>query len=140
KLAGVTADTLQFAGTLPNVCALADLKLNRLLHAIDTFVGGTGERLEPTRVPDADLQLSLRSGELRSVVWATGIKPDFSWLDVPVFDRKGRLVHDGGVTRHPGLYVVGLPVLRRRRSTFIAGAAADAADITAHLADYLTGR
>jgi len=137
KLAGIADGTLQFAGTLPNVCALADLKLNRLLDTIDAFAGGKGERLDPTVVPPAPLSVSLTSGEIRSVVWATGIKPDFSWLDVPVFDRRGRLSHDGGVTAWPGLYVVGLPVLRRRRSTFIDGAGADAADITAHLAVHL---
>ena len=54
-----------------------------------------------------------------------------------VHDAKGRLRHDGGVTGWPGLYVTGLPVLRRRRSTFIDGAAADALDITTHLAGHL---
>jgi putative flavoprotein involved in K+ transport len=54
-----------------------------------------------------------------------------------VFDARGRLKHDGGVTPWPGLYVIGLPLLRRRRSTFIDGAAADAADLTAHLAAHL---
>ena len=49
-------------------------------------------------------RLDLGSGEIASVVWATGYRPDLSWLDVPVFDRKGRVVHDGGVTPSPGLY------------------------------------
>ena len=137
RLAGVRDGEAQLAGSLPNVCRLADLKLNRLLNTIDEHVGGTGERLEPTKVPASMLGLSLTSGEIRSVVWATGVKPDHSWLDVPVRDARGRLRHDGGVTPWPGLYVVGLPVLRRRRSTFIDGAAADAADITEHLAGHL---
>ncbi len=79
----------------------------------------------------------LRSGEIRSVVWATGFRPDFSWVDVPVFDHRGQLVHDGGVTRWPGLYALGLPMLRRRRSTYIDGARRDAADLAAHLIDSL---
>jgi putative flavoprotein involved in K+ transport len=119
------------------VCALADLKLGRLLDAIDEFAGGDGERFSPTRVPNLRLGMDLRRGEIRSIVWATGIKPDFSWLSVPVFDQRGRLRHDGGVTPWPGLYVVGLPLLRRRRSTFIDGAAADAAVVVAHLAAHL---
>ena len=137
RLAGIRDGRAQLSGSLPNVCALADLKLNRLLATIDEHAGGAGDRPEPTKVPDPPLDLDLRSGEIRSVVWATGIKPDHSWLDVPVFDARGRLSHDGGVTPVPGLYVTGLPVLRRRRSTFIDGAAADAADLTAHLADHL---
>ena len=83
------------------------------------------------------LSLDLRSGEIRSIVWATGFRPDYSWLDVPVVDRKGHLRHDGGVVDAPGLYAIGLPVLRRRKSTFIHGAEDDARDLVDHLAGYL---
>jgi putative flavoprotein involved in K+ transport len=140
KLAGIRGGVAQFSGSLRNVVTLADLKLGRLLDAIDEHAGGHGERPEPTRVPDAPLLLDLTSGEFRSVVWATGIKPDHSWLELPVFDPRGRLRHEGGVVDWPGLYVTGLPVLRRRRSTYIDGAGADAADLTTHLASYLDGR
>jgi putative flavoprotein involved in K+ transport len=83
------------------------------------------------------LSLDLNSGEIRSVVWATGFKPDYGWLHLPVVDAKGRLRHDGGVADAPGLYAIGLPVLRRRKSTFIHGAEDDARDIVAHLSTYL---
>ena len=83
------------------------------------------------------LELDLTSGEIRSIVWATGFRPDYSWLDVPVLDRKGYLRHDGGVVDAPGLYVTGLPVLRRRKSSFINAAEDDARDLTEHLAGYL---
>jgi putative flavoprotein involved in K+ transport len=85
------------------------------------------------------LDLDLTSGEICSIVWATGFRPDYSWLDVPVLDRKGYLRHDGGVVDAPGLYVIGLPVLRRRKSSFIYGAEDDARDLIAHLAGYLAG-
>ena len=137
RLAGVRDHRAQFSGSLANVCALADLKLGRLLDTIDARAGGHGERPDPTRVPVPRLGLDLRSGEIRSVVWATGVRPDHSWLDVPVLDRHGRLVHDGGVTAWPGLYALGLPLLRRRRSTYIDGANADTADLATHLLDYL---
>jgi putative flavoprotein involved in K+ transport len=140
RLAGIRDGEALFAGSLANVCDLADLKLDRLLATIDEHAGGAGERFEPTKVPDAPLGIDLTSGEIRTVVWATGIKPDHSFLDVPVLDARGRLQHDGGVAAWPGLYVTGLPVLRRRRSTFIDGAAADAADLTHHLAGHLSGR
>ena len=137
RLAAIQDGLAQLSGSLPHVCKLADLKLGRLLKRIDEYAGGHGAGFEPTRVPDAPLQLDLRSGEFRSVIWATGIKPDHRWLDVPVLDHRGRLEHEGGVTPWPGLYVIGLPVLRRRRSTFIDGAAADAADLSAHLVTHL---
>ncbi len=88
----------------------------------------------------ARLQLDLRSGEIRTIVWATGFRPDYGWLDVPVVDAKGQLRHDGGVVDSPGLYALGLPVLRRRKSTFIYGVEDDAREVIDHLARYLAVR
>jgi len=146
RLAAVRNGRAQFSGSLRNQFALADLKMNRLLdtfdewarvHARDADVGPL-ERFQPTRPPARPrLDLDLQSGEIRSIVWATGFRPDYSWLDVPVLDRKGHLRHDGGVVDSPGLYAIGLPVLRRRKSSFIHGAEDDARDIVAHLANYL---
>ena len=74
-----------------------------------------------------------------TVVWATGFRPELSFLSgAGVLDRKGRVVHDGGVTAAPGFYVMGLPFLRRRRSTLIDGAAADARDLADHLVGHLS--
>jgi putative flavoprotein involved in K+ transport len=145
RLAGVRDGHAQFSGSLPNLCALADLKLGRLLDTLDGWADGTGfdgggppERFASTEVPSSPpLALDLRNGEIRTIIWATGFRPDLSWLDVPVFNRKGQLIHDGGVTAWPGLYVLGMPFLRRRKSSLIDGAAADALDLTAHLAAYL---
>jgi putative flavoprotein involved in K+ transport len=72
-------------------------------------------------------------------VWATGFRPDYRWLDVPVVDRKCQLRHDGGVVDSPGLYALGLPMLRRRKSTFIHGIEDDASDVIDHLVGYLAG-
>ena len=85
------------------------------------------------------LQLDLLSGEIRTVVWATGFRPDYRWLDVPVLDAKGHLRHDGGVVDSPGLYALGLPVLRRRKSTFIRGIEDDAREVIEHLTRSLAG-
>ncbi|MGH3211145.1 MAG: NAD(P)-binding domain-containing protein, partial [Trebonia sp.] len=102
-----------FSGGLRNVFSLADLKMNRLLDTFDEWALTSGrdaefdapERLAPTVPPGAArLQIDLRSGEIRSVVWATGFRPDYGWLDVPVVDEKGHLRHDGGVVDSPGLY------------------------------------
>ena len=80
-------------------------------------------------------------GEIKTVVWATGYRPDYSWLHVPVLNYKGRLRHDGGiVTDSPGMYRMGLNFLRRRKSSFIHGAEDDARDLVDHLAAYLSAR
>ncbi len=137
-----------FSGGLRNQFALADLKMNRLLDTFDEWARDHGgdadtrppERFETTRVPASSrLELDLTSGKISTIVWATGFRPDYSWLDVPVLDHKGRLRHDGGVVDAPGLYAIGLPVLRRRKSSFICGAEDDARDVIEHLAGYLAG-
>jgi putative flavoprotein involved in K+ transport len=144
RLAAVRDGRALFSGGLRNQFALADLKMNRLLESFDEWADRASveasppERFEPTRVPDAPrLSLDLANGEIRSIVWATGFRPDYRWLDVPVLDRKGRLQHDGGVVAAPRLYAMGLPMLRRRKSTFIHGAEDDARDVVEHLAHAL---
>ena len=138
-----------FSGGLRNVLGLADLKLGRLLDTFDEWALTSGrdsefgppERFAPTRVPQASrLQLDLRSGEIRAIVWATGFRPEYGWLDVPVVDAKGQLQHEGGVAGSPGLYALGLPVLRRRKSTFIYGIEDDAREVIDHLARFLAVR
>jgi putative flavoprotein involved in K+ transport len=146
RLAAVRDGRALFSGGLRNLFALADLKMNRLLDTFDEWArDGAGadtipsERFEPTRAPEKPrLELDLRDGAIQTVIWATGFRPDYRWLHVPVLDAKGHLRHDGGiVVDSPGLYAIGLPLLRRRKSTFIHGAEDDARDLTDHLAHYL---
>jgi putative flavoprotein involved in K+ transport len=141
RLVGIRDDQAQFSGSLRNTCDLADLKLNRLLTTIDQWVlrhGGVtaaapSERYAPTSLRATPrLGLNLRK-EVRTVLWATGLRPDYPWLHVPVFNAKGELRHQGGVVDAPGLYVLGLPYLRRRKSSFIHGAEDDARELGEHM-------
>jgi putative flavoprotein involved in K+ transport len=147
RLADIRDGRALFSGGLKNQFALADLKLQRLLDTFDAWDRHSGpgggsddpQRYEPTAIPGASrLSLDLRSGEIQSIVWATGFRPDYRWLAVPVLNHKGELRHEGGVVIDaPGMYAIGLPVLRRRRSTFILGAEDDARDLVEHLVTYL---
>ena len=149
RLVGIRDGKAQFSGALSNHCAMADLKMGRLLDTIDAWARESREaeavpppeRFAPTQVPRAPcLGLDLASGEIRSIVWATGFRPDHSWLALPVLDRKGTLRHEGGVVDAPGVYAMGLTLMRRRKSSFICGAEDDARELSAHLAAYLDGR
>lgn len=147
RLAGINDGKVQFSGSLRNVCELADLKMNRLLDTIDAWAGKQGledeigppQRFENTLVDESPpLLLDLVRANIRTIIWATGFRPDYSWLDIPVLDHKGRIRHDGGVvTDSPGLYVLGLPFLRRRKSSLIDGVGDDARDLSAHLEAYV---
>jgi len=145
RLAGLRDGKALLSGSLRNVCALADLKLNRLLTSIDAWAEragldadvGPSERYAPTAV-GASPRFSLGLGkEVRSVLWATGFRPSYSFLRVPVLDARGELQHDRGVVAAPGLYALGLPYLRRRKSSFIHGAEDDVRELAAHLSAYL---
>jgi putative flavoprotein involved in K+ transport len=141
RLVGVRDGVAQFSGSLRNVCALADLKMQRLLKRLDSFADAEGapaaEQFEPTGLPARPLLGLDLAAQVRTVIWATGFRPDYRWLQVPVCDKRGRLVHDGGVVASPGLYVLGLPLMRRRKSSFIFGIEDDARDIAAHLLGFL---
>jgi putative flavoprotein involved in K+ transport len=146
RLVGIDGSRLQFSGSLANHCAMADLKLNRLLERIDRWVDerrvgdlvAAPERFAPTRV-DARPRLKLDTAKepIATLIWATGFRPDYSWLEAPTLDAKGRLRHDGGIMAAAGLYTLGLSFMRRRKSSYMHGAEDDVRDLSAHLVDHL---
>lgn len=145
RLAGIRDDQALFSGSLRNLCALADLKMSRLLEAIDEWAlrsgvaAGPQERPAPTHL-DAAPRLTLPLGQrVRTIVWATGYRPDYGWLKLPVLRSDGSLLHDRGVVA-PGLVALGLPFLRRRKSSFIHGAQDDVRELAVHLAAHLDRR
>lgn len=150
RLGRIRDGVAQFSGSLTHSCALADLKLNRLLETLDawaTAAGLDGSVAQPHRfgrTPIATpptLAVDLRRGEIGTIIWACGYRPDHSWLHLPVVDRAGRIGHDGGVVRGaPGTYLLGMPFLRRRRSSFISGAERDTAELADHLHQFLDGQ
>jgi putative flavoprotein involved in K+ transport len=146
RLMGINGTSTQHSGGLANLATNADLKQARLLRRIDEYVTerGLDPDVAPPREPhptvpgDAPIELDLRS--FSTVVWATGHRPAYPWLPDAAFDRRGRVVHDGGVAAIPGLYVLGLPFLRRRRSNLLGGIGLDAADLVDHLRVHLDAR
>jgi putative flavoprotein involved in K+ transport len=146
RLAGIRDGHAQFSGSLRNKCDLADLKLDRLLDTVDEWATANGmdgatpppHRFAPTVVSEPPtLELDLASGAMQTIIWATGFRPDYRWLDVMVLDDKGMIRHDGGVVDSPGMYLIGTPFLRRRKSSFIDGAREDAQDLIVELAGFL---
>ena len=150
RLAAVRDNVALFSGSLRNKCELADLKLGRLLNLLDEWATASGldeetpspHRFAPTTVPASPtLTLDLSRGAISTIVWATGFRPDYQWMDVDVLDDKGMVRHDGGVVdASPGMYLIGMPFLRRRKSSFIDGACDDAQDLIVELQAYLDSR
>ena len=146
RAVGIEGARVNFADDLVAHTAAADARLARLIQRIDVFAARTGlaaevgprEPFRPFLWPaPAAATIDLRAEGIRTVVWATGFRRLYPWLKVPVLDARGEIRHEGGVTAFPGLYVLGLYFLRRRKSSFIDGVGHDALDLTTHLAAHL---
>jgi len=145
-LSGIDGATVSVADDLDLLCRRADAALDRLLRRFDQFAASAGmdaeldpprryPRITPSAAPE---RFDLRADGIRTVLWATGFRPHYPWLKADVFDHSGHIRHDGGVVENaPGMYVMGLPFMRRRKSTFIDGAGDDARDLSTHLANHL---
>jgi putative flavoprotein involved in K+ transport len=124
-----------FADDLGSQVADSDRRLRRVLGRIDRHVAqvtGTSAAEEVEPVPELTLpqgpgRMNLPAERLGTVIWATGYRRSYPWLHVPVFDEAGEIVHRRGVTRIPGVFVLGLRFQHRRKSHFIGGVGEDAA-------------
>ncbi len=149
RLAGINDGKAQFSGSLRNQCAMADLKMHRLLDRIDEWATEEAiddqvdppHRFEPTRVEASPpLGMDLNSGEIQTIPVGHRVPPR------PCVARRAGLRPQGphsarrGVVEAPGMYLMGIPFLRRRKSSLIDGAADDASDLSAHLASHLDER
>jgi putative flavoprotein involved in K+ transport len=139
RLAGVSASTAHLAGDLAETTAASQRTLGRLLARIGPVANALGAPPEdPPPAPDLPLEtparLDLAAEGIRTVLWATGFRRDYGWLRVPgTLDHQGEIIHQGGVTSAPGLYVLGLRFMRRRRSSFLDGVGVDAEALAWHL-------
>jgi putative flavoprotein involved in K+ transport len=146
KLMQIAGAKAQFSGALRNLVANADLKQNRLLERIDEFAdeheleSGLPDPTRPSPTALGHVPTELELCRFETVVWATGYRPGYGWLDRAAFDQRGRIRHDGGICELPGLYLLGVPFLRRRKSSFIDGVGPDAAELASHLHAYLDRR
>ena len=145
RLVDIDGPLVRFADDLATTTAAADRAQTKLLDRLDRWVerrGLTGEVDEAVRPRPLDLtgdatELHLVAESVGTIIWATGYRPHNPWLAIDgVVDSDGSIRHRGGVTPAAGVYVLGLPFLRRRKSTFLDGVGGDAAD----LADHLVGR
>jgi putative flavoprotein involved in K+ transport len=138
---------MRFAPGLAHDLAAGDANYLSLLDAADAYAAREGLDLpeepsarvkepEPSCVTTPILRLDLASAGITTIIWATGFAFDFGWLKVGALDARGAPMHRRGVTEVPGLYVLGLPFLSRRASSFIFGVEQDAA----RLAELITAR
>lgn len=151
RVTGARGDVVDLRDELISYMAAADIKLASLLDRIDRWIDRAGlaatvapaEPFVPLCWPPKDPtpeRLDLRALGITTIVWATGFRRTYPWLEVPVLDAAGEIRHRGGVTPVDGLYVIGLQFLRRRKSAFIDGVGDDAEALAAHIDDRMCAR
>ncbi len=139
---------VQFSADLSHERAAAERRRQTLLTRIDAFADAMG--IDAPAEPDAwtvpaDLpagpdRIDLAANGISTVIWATGFRRCYPWLKIPVLDRHGEIATFGGHTAVPGLFVLGLPYMRRRSSAFIDGVGRDAEDLAPAVSTHLTHR
>lgn len=142
RVLDIDGTALTLCDDLARTTVGAQATLERLLARIDPIADAHGAPAEPWPAPLAPFASSpgpfdLAAEGIRTVLWATGYRRSYPWLNVPVLDDAGEIIHDGGVTSAPGLYVLGLRFLRRRNSNFLGGVGADAAALAGELRTHL---
>jgi putative flavoprotein involved in K+ transport len=148
RLTGIDGGVARFDDSLVATTVAADVKLAGLLRRIDGFIDATGMTAQGSRLDEfaplwprfveARRRLDLRTEGLNTIVWATGYRRTYPWLQVAdALDNRGEIRHERGVTPVDGLYVIGLQFLRRRNSSFIDGVGHDAAALAAQVAQHV---
>ncbi len=148
---GYENGTVTFADGLARNVAQGDEDYFEVLREADAYIEQNGLDLppepeawklldDPECLKNPILSLNLAEAGITSVVWATGFKVDFSWMDIDTFDANGYPVHKRGISAEKGIYFLGLPNLTNRSSSFIWGVWHDAKYIADHIGihmDYL---
>jgi putative flavoprotein involved in K+ transport len=126
-------------------------RLGRKLSSRETLIGSSpralkkrhGVELKPRVVDVEGHTVRFQDGgelEVSAVIWATGYRPDYSWIELPIFDADGRLRHRRGATDLSGLYFLGLTWQHTRGSALIGWVQEDAEFIAERIAEYQKSR
>jgi len=136
RLVGVRGAGVELAADLRRNLDQADAVAESIKTTIDKFIAqrAIGAPAEPRYVPvweptEEPAKLDLDAAGIKTVIWSTGFRTDYGWIEVPIFDGRGYPVHKRGVTAAGGLYFLGLPWLYTWGSGRFSGVAADAAFI-----------
>jgi putative flavoprotein involved in K+ transport len=152
-LRDVTGSRLHLTDDVAALLAAGDESVGVFTRAVDAYIARSGltapaeappppgslQAVSPRAAPRAPIrELDLAASGIMSVVWATGFRRDFGWIDAPVLDERGEPIHRRGITGCAGLYFLGLPWLHKLKSSVLCGVGDDAAHLADHIAEGAT--
>jgi len=137
KMENADKDNVYFELNGPKHVKFADDFSKKVKEMIDGFIIRNNLSAPPAStdlddLPDDSnaasslLSLNLKEKNITTIIWSTGFSADFSYIKIPVFDNQGNLRHKDGLPFIPGLYFIGFPWLRSRKSTILFGIKDDA--------------
>jgi putative flavoprotein involved in K+ transport len=142
RLGGFDRSVAQFGDDLESSIAEAELEMGAQLDRIDEHIAATSrewpheaDRLAGIRIGPGLASLDLRTAGITTVIWATGYRRDYGWLDLPVLDGNAEIAQRHGISPVAGLYTLGLSFQRYKASHFIGGVGADALLLARRLFD-----
>ena len=144
RATGYADGVVRFADDLAANIVEGDRVYLDLLDQADAFAARNGLGLPddpaareigplPAAAMDPVRELDLAAAGISTIIWATGFRTDYGWLEVDTFDEAGKPLHQRGIAAEPGLYFLGLPWLSNRGSSFIWGVWHDAAFVVDHI-------
>lgn len=142
RLKDIDGETVSFADDLVANLDNADRVYNGICGLIDDYIARNAieappaSRYEPVWRPgEVPSRIDVAAAGITTVIWTTGFKADWSWVELPIFDGAGYPTHSRGVTAAPGVYVVGLPWLHTWGSGRFVGVGRDAAFIAERITE-----
>lgn len=140
RLLAVDGGVARFEGGVEAGLAASDQAVSNFAAQIDDYIAerrldaAEAEEPEtgPSPIPDVP-SLDLRGQGVTSILWASGFRPDYGWIELEVADEYGWPVQERGVSAHPGLYFAGVNWLHKRRSALFCGVGEDAEHVVSHL-------
>jgi putative flavoprotein involved in K+ transport len=140
RLIAANGDRLEFAGDLKQNLDQADAVSESIKRTIDKYLEAQNidapseAPYEPVWQPgEGGRELDLAKAAVRTIVWSTGYRADYRWIELPVFDGKGYPCHQRGVSEVSGLHFLGLPWLYTWGSGRFSGVAADASYLASRI-------
>lgn len=141
KMEGAHGHHISFSPNAKEHVKFADGFSQKVKMVVDEFIQKSQTPAPPPEedaadVPDTEAScasdvstLDMKAKDITSIIWTTGFRGDFSYLKLPVLDDQGNPIHTNGLSDHEGLYFLGLPWLRVRKSAMIFGITEDGESI-----------
>jgi putative flavoprotein involved in K+ transport len=139
---GICDGRIALAGDVEESLADGDRKFDEFTSAVDEYVRRSDLAARDDPIPAAPrpvqhclAEVEIRAAEIRTVIWATGYRVDFRWVELPIFDERGEPIQRRGISAAPGIHFLGLAWMHKVKSSFLYGVGEDAE----HLAERICG-